>query len=117
MKQLGLLLMVILLYIGMYANDKSLKSDFISQASTVQNEGIKQSVKDSILYQKLSSEQLMELKRQENEIEQQKNHECSTWNSEDVYSKRKRKIKYLPYKCWMWKQKIMTNCSRIFLEN
>ncbi|MEI8086047.1 MAG: DUF6249 domain-containing protein, partial [Paludibacter sp.] len=72
MKQLGLLLMAMLLSIGMYANDKTIKSDSISQATTVQNEGLKQSVKDSILFQKLSSDQLMELKRQENELEQQK---------------------------------------------
>lgn len=72
MKQLGLLLMAMLLSIGMFANDKSLKSDSISQISTVRNEGLKQSVKDSILFQKLSSDQLMELKRQENDLERQK---------------------------------------------
>jgi len=72
MKQLGLLLMAMLLSIGMYANDKSLKTDSISQTTTVQNEGLKQSVKDSILLQKLSPDQLMELKRQENDLERQK---------------------------------------------
>ncbi|MEI7502856.1 MAG: DUF6249 domain-containing protein [Paludibacter sp.] len=72
MKHLGLLLMAMLLSYGIFAKDKSLKSDSISQTVTVQNEGLKQSVKDSILFQKLSSEQLMELKRQENDIERQK---------------------------------------------
>jgi len=72
MKKLGLLLATVLLFASVDAKEQSNPWDNAKQAVVVQTEGISQSTKDSILLQKLSPDQLVELEKEKLEVETQR---------------------------------------------
>jgi len=72
MRTLGLFLLSMLMIVGVQATDIKKNADSAHQEMLVQNDEIRQSIKDSILLQKLSSDQLMQLEREKIEIERQK---------------------------------------------
>lgn len=72
MKTLGLFLLSMLMIIGVQATEIDINADSANQEIQVQNEGIRQSIKDSILLQKLSPDQLMQLEREKIDVERQK---------------------------------------------
>ncbi len=73
MKRIVLLVITALLFTGMQMNAEGKKVDSIvnKEIKVIKTE-LSKAEKDSILYQKLSSDQLLELKRQEQELEMQR---------------------------------------------
>lgn len=70
MKRIVLLIITALLFIVSYINaEKKTPDSIVNKEVKVIRTEIAPNVKDSILYSKLSAEQLLELKRQENETE------------------------------------------------
>jgi hypothetical protein len=70
MKRIVLVIITALLFVVQGAGAQPQHSDSaVCDEQKVENSGLNTEIKDSILYSKLTSDQLMELKKQENEVE------------------------------------------------
>lgn len=73
MKTLGLFLLTMFVIASVQAAELNVNADSINQVLREKKEVIRQSINDSILLQKLSPDQLMQLEREKIEVERQKN--------------------------------------------
>lgn len=76
MKRIGLFLLALTVFVGMKAADKGINVDSLKKElrqEIVKNDAeLRQSQKDSIMFSKLSTDQLIDLKRKEMEIQKQR---------------------------------------------
>ena len=68
MKRLGLFLLVLIVFMGAHAAEKGINMDSLKQAIISNSKEIHDIQKDSVMYSKLTPDQLMELKKQELEV-------------------------------------------------
>jgi len=71
MKRLGFFLMTMLLFTGVQLTNAGIDVDSLKQEIIANSEEIHEQQKDSVMFSKFSADQIIELKREENEVRQQ----------------------------------------------
>src|SRR5665647_1394389 len=71
MKRLGLFLLVMLLFTGVQLTNAGINVDSLKQEIIANSKEIQEQKKDSVMFSKLSADQILELKREENEVRRQ----------------------------------------------
>jgi len=69
MKRIGLFLLALTLFVGANATEKGVNMDSLKQAIITNNKEIQEQKKDSITFSKLSPNQILELKKGEQEVQ------------------------------------------------
>ena len=71
MKRIGLFLLALTLFVGAHAAEKGVNMDSLKQAIISTSKEIQEQKKDSVMFSKLSPNQILELKKGEQEVQKQ----------------------------------------------
>jgi hypothetical protein len=71
MKRIGLFLLVLTLFVGAGATGKGVNQDSLNRVAVNNSKESQEQRKDSVMYSKLSADQILDLKKQELEIQRQ----------------------------------------------
>ena len=72
MKRIGLFLLALTLFVGAHAAEKGVNMDSLKQAIISTSKEIQEQKKDSAMFSKLSPNQILELKKGEQEVQNNK---------------------------------------------
>jgi len=71
MKRIGLFLLALTLFVGAHAAEKGVNMDSLKQAIISNSKEIQEQKKDSVMFSKLSPNQILEIKKGEQEVQKQ----------------------------------------------